>query len=92
MSKHPTTVRLDPVLYKKVIVEAKKTGLNFSGVVHLLLQAFVRGTVHIGVTQYPEKYIEALEAESEELSRLYKARKVKGYNSSQELFGDILKG
>ena len=34
--------------------------LFFSSVVHLLLQAFVQGTVHIGVSQYPEKYLQTL--------------------------------
>lgn len=91
MSKHPTTVRLDPTLYKKVISEAKKTGLNFSSVVHVLLQAFVQGTVFIGVTQYPQGYLQTLEKESFELSRLYRKGKAKGFSSSKELFDDILK-
>lgn len=91
MSKHPTTVRLDPALYKSVISEAKKAGLNFSSVVHLLLRAFVQGTVHIGVSQYPKGYLQTLEQESAELSRLYQKGKLKGYSSSKELFGDILK-
>lgn len=91
MSKQPTTVRLDPALYKKVITEAKKSGLTFSSIVSLLLQAFVQGTVHIGVSQYPDEYIKALENESEELSDLYTKKKVKGYNSSKAMFSDILK-
>lgn len=91
MSKYPTTIRLDPALYKRVISEAKKAGLNFSSVVHVLLQAFVQGTVSIGVTQYPQGYMETLEKESSELSRLYRKGKAKGYTSSKELFGDILK-
>lgn len=92
MSKHPTTVRLDPILYKKVITEAERAGLNFSSVVHLLLRAFVQGTVHIGVSQYSEGYVKALEKESQELGRLYKKGKIKGYSSSKELLNDILKG
>lgn len=91
MQKHPTTVRLDPALYKKVISEAKKTGLNFSNVVHVLLQAFVQGTVSIGVSQYPRGYMKTLEKESSELSRLYRKGRSKGYSSSRELFDAILK-
>lgn len=90
MSKHPTTIRLDPALYKKVISEAQKAGLSFSSVVHLLLRAFVQGTVHIGVSQYPKKYVQALEKESAELSRLHRKGKAKGYSSAKELFNDIL--
>lgn len=90
MSKHPTTVRLDPALYKRVIHEAHKTGLNFSSLVHILLNAFVEGSVHIGVTQFPDGYVQSLENESRELSRLYDKGKVKGYSSSKELFDDIL--
>ncbi len=91
MSKHPTTIRLDLALHKKVIKEAEKTGLNFSSVVHLLLNAFVQGTVHIGVSQYPQGYMQTLEKESLELSRLYRKGKTKGYSSSKDLFDDILK-
>ncbi len=90
MPKHPTTVRLDPALYKKVITAAEKAGLNFSSVVHLLLRAFVQGTVHIGVHQYPEGYVKALEKESGELSKLYKKGTTKGYSSSKQMFDDIL--
>ncbi len=90
MPKQPTTVRLDPALYKQVLREAKKAGLNFSAVVQLLLHAFVRGTVHIGVSQYPEGYLETLERASAEVSQLYRKGKVKGYASSKQLFDDML--
>lgn len=90
MSKQPTTIRLDPALYREAMRIARKTGLTFSGVIHLLLRAFVQGTVHIGVIQYPEDYLESLEKESAELSRLYRKGKAKGYASAKELLGDIL--
>lgn len=90
MPKHPTTIRLDPALYKEVIREARKAGLNFSNVIHLLLLAFVRGTVYIGVNQYPEGYLSTLERESEELGNLYRKRKAKSYASSKALFNAIL--
>lgn len=90
MSKNPTTIRLDPTFYKKVAKEAEKAGLSFSSVVNLLLRAFVQGTVHIGVTQYPEKYMKTIEKESADLSRLYQKGKMKGYSTSKELFNDIL--
>lgn len=90
MSKHPTTIRLDAALYKEALHEIKKTGLSFSDVVHLLLQAFVRGTVRIGVSQYPEGYVRTLEKESAELSRLYHKGKAKGYTTGRELFDDML--
>jgi antitoxin component of RelBE/YafQ-DinJ toxin-antitoxin module len=90
MSKHPTTIRLDRQLYKKAAQKAEKYGLTFSGVIHMLLQAFNEGSVQIGVTQYPEKYLKTLEKESAALSRLYKKGKVKGYASSKALFNDIL--
>ncbi|MBU1124189.1 hypothetical protein KJ652_06435 [Patescibacteria group bacterium] len=90
MTKQPTTIRLDPRLYKQVLREAKKSGLSFTGIVHLLLQAFVAGEVQVGVTQYPKEYVENLEKESAELSRLYKEGKAKGYTSSKALFNDIL--
>ena len=91
MPKHPTTIRLDPALYKEVIREARKVGLNFSNVVHLLLLAFIQGTVYIGVNQYPEEYLRTIERESEELGHLYRKKKVNGYTSSKSLFDAILK-
>jgi len=91
MPKQPTTIRLDPALYKEVIREARKAGLNFSNVVHLLLLAFIQGTVYIGVNQYPEEYLRTIERESEELSHLYRKRKVKGYASSKALLDAILR-
>ena len=90
MSKHPTTIRLDPVLYKEVLREAKKAGLTFTGVVHLLLRAFTEGTVQVGVMQYPDAYLKTLEKESAELSRQYTKGKAKGYASSKAMFDDIL--
>lgn len=90
MPKHPTTIRLDSGLYRKATRQADKAGLTFSGVVHLLLRAFVEGNVQIGVTQYSTKYLEALEKESGELSHQYRKNKANGYSSSQEMFRDIL--
>ncbi len=91
MTKHPTTIRLDPLLYKKVLHEGRKAGLSFSDIVHLLLRAFVEGTVHIGVTQYPKGYLETLEKEADQLRTLRKRGKAKEYGSAKELFDDILK-
>lgn len=90
MSKRPTTIRLDPLFHKEVTLEAEKAGLTFSTVVQLLLRAFAQGSVRIGVTQYPEKYLRSLERESTELSDRYRKKKVKGYTSSKALFNDIL--
>lgn len=87
--KHPTTVRLDPVLYKQVLREAGKAGLNFSSVVHLLLRAFIEGTVEIGVS-YPKKYLTMIEKEAKTLRRAHRAGKAKSYRSSKALFDDIL--
>ncbi|OGJ61171.1 hypothetical protein A3C37_05335 [Candidatus Peribacteria bacterium RIFCSPHIGHO2_02_FULL_53_20] len=91
MPKHPTTIRLDQSLHKQVSREAEKHGLNFSNVVHLLLQAYIEGSVHIGVTQYPKGYIEQLEKESASLMRQYKKGKIKSYSSANALFNDILR-
>lgn len=91
MSKHPTTIRLDPDLYKKVVREAEKSGLSFSVVVQMLLQAFIQGEVRIGVTQYPKGYLETLAKEADELRENNRKGKVKRYSSSKELFDDILK-
>ena len=90
MPKHPTTIRLDPALYRKVLQEAQKSGLSFSSVVHLLLSAFIQGDVHIGVTQYPKAYLETLEKESQQLRALHRKGKAKRYSSSKALFDDIL--
>ncbi len=51
IKKQSTSVRLDSHLHALVLKEAKKAGLSFSGVVHLLLQAFVQGDVRVGVIQ-----------------------------------------
>ena len=91
MAKKPTTIRLDTRLHKAAVRQAHKEGLDFSGAVHLLLLAFTQGDVHIGVSQYPPGYLETLEKESKELSRLYRKGKVKSYPSSKALFDDILK-
>ena len=90
MNKQATSIRLDSHLYKEVVREAQKAGLSFSAVVHLLLRAFTEGKVEIGVTQYPKGYLEKLEKESEALSRQVRKGKAKIYNSSKELFDDIL--
>lgn len=90
MAKQPTTVRLDPNLYKKVQKEAQKEGLNFSSVVHILLHAFVEGSIQIGVTQYPKEYLETLGKEAEELRNLNRKGQAKTFASSKALFDDIL--
>lgn len=90
MTKQSTSIRLESDLYKVVLKEAKKAGLSFSDVVHMLLRAYAEGNVHIGVTQYPPGYLEALGKEAEELRRLHRAGKVKSYASAKELFDDIL--
>ncbi|TSC57772.1 MAG: hypothetical protein Greene041619_937 [Candidatus Peregrinibacteria bacterium Greene0416_19] len=90
MSKQPTTIRLEPAFYKQVLREAKKTGLSFSDIVHLLLRAFTEGAVQIGVTQYPKGYLEMIGREAEELRRFHRKGKVKKYASAKEAFDDIL--
>ena len=90
MPKRPPTIRLDPLLYKKVLREGKKAGLSFSNIVQLLLGEFAAGSLRIGVTRYPQGYLRKLEREAEELQRLYRAGKVKGYTSAKEMFRDIL--
>ncbi|MEI8230763.1 MAG: hypothetical protein WCG83_06550 [Candidatus Peregrinibacteria bacterium] len=91
MSKAPTTIRLDEQLRKSVTREARKVGLNFTGVVHLLLHAFVQGTVHVGATHYPHAYLETLGKEADALRRLHRKGKIKEYTSSRAMFDDILK-
>ncbi len=91
MPTFPTTIRLDPVLYKKVVREAKKKGLNFSNVVHLLLHAFVDESISIGVTHYPPAYIKAVEKEADALRRKNRSGTAKRYSGTKELFDDILK-
>ena len=90
MMKQTTTIRLEPRFRKAILREAKKTGLNFSDIVNLLLRAFVNGTVQIGVTQYPKGYIEKLHKEADALDRAYRKGKVRSYGSGKELFDDIL--
>lgn len=90
MSKYPTTIRLDEQLYKRTLREARKSGLSFSGVVHLLLQAFSEGNLHIGVVQYPVRYLESLEREAVNLRRAHRKGKARAYTSSKALFDDIL--
>src|SRR4051812_43420540 len=90
MSKLTTTVRLDPRLRKAVLKEAEKAGLSFSAILNLLLHAYAEGAIQVGVTQYPKAYLDQLGKEAEELSRLHKQGKVKGYTSAKALFDDIL--
>lgn len=90
MVKQTTTIRLEPRFRKAILREAKKAGLNFSGIVYLLLRAFLDGTVHIGVTQYPQGYIEKLNKDADALDRAYRKGKVRSYGSGKELFDDIL--
>jgi len=91
MAKQSTTVRLDEKLRKQVMREARRTGLNFSGLLHLLLGAYAHGEIQIGVTQYPQGYLEALAKEAGELRRLQRAGKTKRYGSSGELFDELSK-
>ncbi len=90
MPKHPTTIRLDPRLRQEVDREAKKAGLTFTTVVHLLLRAFIDGNVQIGVTALPKSYVERLEKEAEALRQLHRKGNAKTYTSSKKLFDDIL--
>ena len=90
ITKQSTSIRLDSHLHTLVMREAKKSGLSFSGVVHLLLQAFVQGNVRVGVFQHSDSSLRNLEKESQELSDLYRKKKMKGYSSAKELFHDIL--
>ena len=90
VSKQPTTMRIDPRLHGEALREARKAGLTFSGIVHLLLSAFVDGTVHVGVTQYPTEYLAALGKEADQLRRLHRSGKAKSYSSAKKLFDDIL--
>ena len=91
MSKRSTTIRLEPTLQKGVLREAKKAGLTFSGVVHFLLQAFVDGDVHIGVTQLPKAYLRKISKEADALRLANRKGETKRFASSKELFDDILK-
>jgi antitoxin component of RelBE/YafQ-DinJ toxin-antitoxin module len=90
MVKQPATIRLDPRLYKEVQKEADKAGLTFSSVVQLLLNAYIEGTVQIGVSQYPRRYLDTLVREADDLRRRHREGKVKGYASAKELFDAIL--
>ena len=90
MVKQPTTIRLEKGLRDDVLREARKAGLDFSGIVHLLLLAFVRGDVHVGVLPYPKGYLETLGREAEELRSQHRKGKTKRYTSSKELFDAIL--
>lgn len=90
MVKQTTTIRLEPRFRKEILREAKKAGLSFSSIVQLLLQAFLDGTVHIGVTQHSERYIENIGKEADALRRANRQGKVRRYSSSKELFNDIL--
>ena len=90
MSKHPTTIRLDPQFYKDAQQKAYKSGLSFSNVVHLLLTAYIDGEIRIGVTQYPPRYLATLGKEADALRKQYGQGKVKSYASSKELFDTIL--
>lgn len=89
MPKQPTTIRLEKRLRQEVLREARKAGLDFSGVVHLLLLAFVRGDVRIGVTSYPPEYLETLGNEADQLRSLQRKGKAKRYTSSKKLFDAI---
>lgn len=91
MPREITTIRLQPALRKAILREAKKAGLTFSDVVQLLLRAFVDGTVQIGVTQYPPKYLETISKEARALRKAHRAGKVKGYSTAKEMFDDILR-
>ena len=90
LPKHPTTIRLEPALYKQVIREAEKKGLSFTNVVQLLLRAYIDGSVDIGVTQYPAEYLETLAKEADALRVQHRKGKVKGYTSSRAMFDAIL--
>ncbi len=90
MSKHVTTIRLDDALRKKVLFEAKKTGLSLSEVIHLLLVSYADKEVKIGVTQYPKKYMDIIHKEIEEMRRLRRLGKLKSYRTAKDAFDDIL--
>ncbi len=90
MTKHLTTIRLDERLKKGVQKKAKKYGLTFSDIVHLLLDAFVTGEVEVGVTKYPIKYLKQINKEIDEMDRLRRAGKLKSYASAKEMFKAIL--
>ncbi|OGJ54877.1 hypothetical protein A3D11_00740 [Candidatus Peribacteria bacterium RIFCSPHIGHO2_02_FULL_49_16] len=90
MPKHPTTIRIEQNLYRETVREAEKIGLNFTSVVHLLLYAFMEGTVQIGVTQHPPEYLAALGKEADSLRHQHRKGKAKRYASSKALFDDIL--
>ena len=91
VSKQPTTVRIDRRLHEEALREARKTGLTFSGIIHLLLSAYVDGTVNVGVTQYPAEYLHSLQKESAALSGRYRKGTVKGYASPKAMFDDSLR-
>ena len=91
MVKQTTTIRLEPQFRREILRQAKKAGLNFSSIVQLLLQAFLDGTVHIGVTQHPQRYIDVIDKEADVLRIANRRGKVRRYSSSKELFDDILK-
>jgi antitoxin component of RelBE/YafQ-DinJ toxin-antitoxin module len=90
MSKLTTSIRLDQNLHKQVAREAEKAGLSFSAIVQLLLRAYAKGSVHIGVTQYSHEYLEAIGKEADALRQSRKGGKAKSYASSKALFDDIL--
>ncbi len=92
MAKRPTTIRLDDRVRKSAQREAEKMGLTLSGAIHLLLEAFSKGEMEIGVTQYPKRYLEKIHKELDDMERLRKLGKLKSYASGQEMMDDILKG
>ncbi len=90
MPKDVTTIRIQPDIRRAVLRQVKKSGMTFSNIVNLLLQAYLDGTVHVGVTQYPKGYLEKLHKEADALRKASRAGKTKVYSSAKELFDDLL--
>lgn len=91
-SKTSTTIRIDQQLKRMIMKIAREQGLSFSQVASIALKAIADGVMHIsvGVSKYPEWYLNELDKESEEMTKQYEAGKLKTYSSSKELFDDIL--
>jgi antitoxin component of RelBE/YafQ-DinJ toxin-antitoxin module len=91
--KESTTIRLDPRLKKAIDTIAKKHGTTLSQIVQLALQAIANEDLYVvmGVSTYPQSYMDALKAESRETLKQFKAGKLKTFSSAKALFDDVLK-
>ncbi|MEK7136915.1 MAG: type II toxin-antitoxin system RelB/DinJ family antitoxin [Patescibacteria group bacterium] len=90
MANPITNIRLDPKLKKQIERIAREMGVTLADIVRMALHAIASGRWHVGPTEYPPAYVDMILKETENMRRLRKEGKLKGYTSGKEMIDDIL--